>query len=376
MEYRRRTCLMRVLMGMPKKGLAGGPQGHLPFLVEGLRAHGVTVDELTYGSRTANPSLAGRVALVLKDARAFRASAAALKVDVIHLNTAFDVKALIRDVVTVSFVRPSFRGHIFLKFHGSDLCLAGSRNPLLRGLARYLFTQVDGVGVLSTEERQAFAERGFPQKKLHVVKNILRSEDFVKDPGFRAKMGIAEGTTILLFTGRMIAEKGLTDVVRALSIVSKSRSDFVLICLGDGPDRSRAESLASELSLTDHIRFLGYIPEAETATYYANASFLVFPTFHQEGFPMTVFRSVAAGIPVITTKIRAAADYLQEPVNCFWVEHSNPEQLAVKILLLMDRKDIVARMGEVNRTLADRFNARHVAQEFVDIYLRLSANRA
>jgi glycosyltransferase involved in cell wall biosynthesis len=364
---------MRVLMGMPKKGLPGGPQGHLPYLVEGLRAAGHVVDERTYGSRTANPSMAGRLRLVLQDAGDFADAVRRTGYDVVHLNTAFDLKALLRDVVTVRKLRRWYQGCIFLKFHGSDLRLARNQNPILRAFSRDLFRRINGVGVLSMEERQAFVDEGFPASKLFIVKNILRPEEFVRDPGFNQRMEISNGTTILLFTGRMIVEKGLSDIVRALSIVKRKRDDFLLLCLGDGPDRAKAETLSAELSLTTHVRFLGYIPESATVEYYANASLLVFPTYHQEGFPMTVFRSVAAGLPVITTRIRAAADYLKEPDNCLWVDPTNPEQLAQKILTLMEDKELAARMSELNRAMAERFDATHVTKEFVGIYLRLCA---
>jgi glycosyltransferase involved in cell wall biosynthesis len=366
---------MRVLMGMPKRGLAGGPQGHLPFLVEGLRGRGVSVDELTYGSRTAQPSLASRVALVLSDARVFRDATLRERYDVVQLNTAFDLKAMLRDVVTVTFLRPSFKGCIFLKFHGSDIRLTATPNPLLRTLARRLFKQVDAVGVLSTEERQYFIKGGFPEAKIFVVKNILRPEEFVADPAFRATHGIPEGTAVLLFTGRMIREKGLTDIIRALALIRQKRSDFVLFCLGDGPDRQPAEALVDSLNLRGYVRFTGHIPEEQTNAYYANASLLVFPTYHQEGFPMTVFRSVAAGLPILTTRIRAAADYLREPDNCIWVDPRNPEQLATRVGHLLAAPHLLATMAENNRALGRHFTAASIVPEFEHIYRTMLARR-
>jgi glycosyltransferase involved in cell wall biosynthesis len=99
---------------------------------------------------------------------------------------------------------------------------------------------------------------------------------------------------------------------------------------------------------------------------------LVFPTYHYEGFPMVIFKSVAAGLPIITTRIRAAADYLSEPDNCLWVEPQNPHMLAEKIARLLDQTETRARMRRNNLELADEFTARAVAPEYLEIYNQLT----
>jgi glycosyltransferase involved in cell wall biosynthesis len=86
---------------------------------------------------------------------------------------------------------------------------------------------------------------------------------------------------------------------------------------------------------------------------------------------MTVFYAAAAALPVVTTRIRAAADYLREPDNCLWVEPRNPEMLADKITRLLDEPHTRASMASNNRALARRFSAACVAPEYAEIYNRL-----
>jgi glycosyltransferase involved in cell wall biosynthesis len=145
-----------------------------------------------------------------------------------------------------------------------------------------------------------------------------------------------------------------------------------LLCLGDGEARTVAEAEAARLQLQARARFFGYVPEAETPEFYAGSTMLVFPTYHYEGFPMVIFKSVAAGLPVITTRIRAAADYLREPDNCLWVEPKNPRMLAEKIAQLLDRPDERAAMSRRNLELARQFTAASVAPEYLEIYNRLA----
>jgi glycosyltransferase involved in cell wall biosynthesis len=98
---------------------------------------------------------------------------------------------------------------------------------------------------------------------------------------------------------------------------------------------------------------------------------LVFPTYHYEGFPMVIFNSVAAGVPIITTRIRAAADYLREPDNCLWVEPKNPAMLAEKIIYLLTHAEVRATMKRNNEKLAQAFTAEVVTREYMGIYEQL-----
>ena len=83
---------------------------------------------------------------------------------------------------------------------------------------------------------------------------------------------------------------------------------------------------------------------------------------------MTVFQAVAAGLPVITTKIRAAADYLKEPDNCLWVEPKEPGIIADKIRSLMDDSVMRQHMAANNRALGAQFTRSIISAEFLGIY--------
>ena len=77
---------------------------------------------------------------------------------------------------------------------------------------------------------------------------------------------------------------------------------------------------------------------------------------------------MAAGLPIITTRIRAARDYLKEPNNCLWVEPRQPEQLADRMAQLLDQPELRAAMSQNNRALATQFSARVVTPEYLAIY--------
>ena len=367
---------MRVLMGMPDRNSLGGPAACEPPFAAELRRLGAEVAEETYvyGERLGGTTLGQRVARVLATAKRLRRRLRGAQFDIVHLNTSFDKMALLRDAATIRLLRPA-RAKIFLKFHGSDGALFETTNPALRALVRFVLARADGIGLLSSEERENFTRAGVDRRKLFVVKNVVAGADADARAGeqLRARLGADARTPLLLFIARFIPAKGLTDVIHACAILRDEGRAFELLCLGDGEARAEAEAEVGRLRLSERVRFFGYVPEAETPVFYAGSTMLLFPTYHYEGFPMVIFKSVAAGLPVVTTRIRAAADYLSEPENCLWVEPRNPPMLAEKIRRLLDEPGTGAAMREHNLELARRFTAPSVAPEYLEIYNQLVA---
>jgi len=368
---------MRVLIGMPDSESLGGPAACEPPFAEALRGLGVEVEEETYvyGESLSGTTLAQRVRRVVSTAARLRRRLGAGGFDLVHLNTSFDTKALLRDAATVRLVGRT-RAKIFLKFHGSDADLLQTKNPLLQICSRTLLGRADGLGVLSSEEKENFVAAGADARKVFVVKNVVAREFPKPDAGFNARRGLEAGAPVLLFIARFIPAKGLLDVIRACALLRDRGVRFALLCVGDGPARPEAEAEAARLGLQRLVRFTGYVPEEQTADFYANAAALVFPTYHYEGFPMVVFYAAAAGLPLVTTRIRAAADYLREPDNCLWVEPRNPASLAEKIEGLLSHAETRAAMRENNLKLARQFSADAVAREYLDAYHRLVAGVA
>jgi len=350
---------------MPEVGSRGGSPNCEPPFVRELRRLGVEVQEQTYTYAGTAAGFLTRVGRVLRTIHHFRKRLGSKRFDIVHLNTSFDTKALLRDFVTLCLIRRK-RTKIFLKFHGSDGRLLKNKNLALRFIRRCLFARAHGIGVLSSEERANFLRAGVSERKLFVVCNVVNENT----SGGQCHLPSASETQVphLLFIGRFIHEKGLADVIRACKLRRDRGVEFKLACLGDGPARADAEREVARLGLRDCVEFTGHIPEEEISHFYANGTALVFPTYHFEGFPMTIFNAAAAGLPIITTRIRAAADYLQEPDNCLWARPEIPTMLAKQIIDLLRNSTLRRTMSDNNRRLAARFSCETVTRKYLDIY--------
>jgi glycosyltransferase involved in cell wall biosynthesis len=363
---------MKILIGMPSPDSWGGPISSEPPFAEALRAagHEVTEEVYVYGDRDRPTPVLERIRRVVATAFRFRKLLKSSEFDIIHLNTAFDAKTILRDSFSL-FLMPAGRAKIVFKLHGSEAERFVDAGFLFRRLIRYLAAKVDAFGVHTREERANFVKIGFDEQKFGFVKNAVTiHRDLPED--FSREQKPPEAKIRLLFVARFIPAKGLTETIAACALLRDRGYEFELVAVGDGETRAEAERLAAETKLKDRVRFTGYISEDEVTRHFLEADVFVFPTRHPEGFPNVLFKAVAVGLPIVTTRIRAAADYLSEPENCLYCTQ-DPESIAGRVETLLTDAGLQTAMSAENVRLGRTLLPSEIAREFVAIYTRLLA---
>jgi glycosyltransferase involved in cell wall biosynthesis len=360
---------LKLLVGMPEKTARGGINACEPPFLRELEARGAAVREEIYTfDNDAAISVFQRVRQVWRTALKFRQILREERFDVLHLNTSFETKAILRDAFSLFWLKKS-GARIFLKFHGSDVELLEKANFALRRLIRYLIGAADGVGLLSSEEKRGFVRAGFPEDKFFVVKNALTILGQKSFP--HVENSFKENLAHLVFVSRLIPTKGLLETIRAVADLRERGFRVMLDVLGDGETLPTAKDLVKTLQINEFVNFHGHLSEDEVQEFYRESDLLVFPTFHIEGFPMVIFNALQFGLPVVTTRIRAAADYLKEGENCLFCEAKNPESVARKIAEILQDKDLREKMSKNNRALAQEFTAPQITPEYLAIYRKL-----
>lgn len=363
---------MKILMGIPNPDARGGPLSCEPYLLEYFQTNDYTkVFPIVYGSHGGQKHIWRRVLDTVNMCRDMVKTAKKEKPDIIHINTAYDIKALLRDTFVVLYLKfANIRAKLFLKLHGTDVGLL-SRHLVWKLTTLTLLRNIDGAGFLSTEEKNNFLAT-YPElkNKFYIVKNIVNSSRFQIKSDFRERCKISKQKTVFLFIARFIESKGILEVIKAFSVVKKKYTDTHLLLVGDGTMMKAAKELVATLELEKETTFTGYIDEIKTPEIYLGSNILVFPTV-TEGFSMTIFNSAAAGLPIITSRIRAAADYLKEPDNCLWVEPKDCEMLIEKMSYLLNRPQVTEKMAKNNRKLSKQFSRESVGEEFLEIYTKM-----
>ena len=354
-------------MGVPAPGATGGgPALHLPMLVEDLRQRrDLEVFTMPYGRWEEGEPLPLKIWHQILDVARYPARLRAADPDLVHLNTSLDRRALVRDTTFVALSRLLGR-RVFLKWHGSETDLLHDGRLPWKALGHLLLRSVQALGTLSTREADEVRHlRHAP--RCFVVKNSIDPARYSQRFDLHAHLGLGRPAPLVLFISRLIPGKGLEEVIRDFPLLAERHGAHLLV-VGDGPIRRAATALSRMLGLHEAVHFQGAVPEVEALRYYNGADVLVFPSSLTEGFPMALFQAMAAGLGLVTTRLRSAVEYLREPENCLFIEPHDPGGIAAALDRLLGDRQLLARMQAANRALARRFDRRAVAAEFDHVY--------
>jgi glycosyltransferase involved in cell wall biosynthesis len=272
---------LKILFGVAAPTARGGINACEPPLITALRSLGVEcIEEQYLFDNDSSTSLFQRIKQVVRATRKLKRITKRGQIDLIHLNSSFEIRSILRDSFCVLFLGHSKK--IFLKFHGSEPEILKNGNCVIRILARVLIKRCAAFGVLSSEEKKHFIALGVPETKIRIIKNS------VAPPSLFEHTVRSEVTARLLFVSRLVPTKGLDDAIRTLKILRGMEIHANLDVLGDGESKSDAENLAKELGVEDQVTFHGHVSESEVARFYTKVDLLFFPTKHAEGFPMVI----------------------------------------------------------------------------------------
>lgn len=352
---------------MPAPDSWGGPIACEPPFVDALKAlgHDVTTEVYVYGDKDKPTPLFARIVRVLKTAFRFRKILRNGEFDLIHLNTAFDLKTILRDSATIFLMRPG-KTKVFLKLHGSEAERFETASPIIKRLIRFLQKRVDGFGYFTNDELKAFLRLGFDKNKFFPVRNALTIMEAFPN-GLARKQKRPDEIFELLFVSRFVPTKGLVETIEACEELRRRGIRFRLTCVGDGPSRKNADDAVGRLALGRVVTFTGYISEAEVTKRFLASDIFVFPTSHIEGFPLVLFKAAAVGLPIVATNIRAAKDYLSEPENCLYCTNE-PSNIAERLSELIRDEERRRSMSENNLEFGKRLTPETIAREFEKIY--------
>lgn len=344
----------------------------------GLQDLGFICDQFEYGSKNKFDTKFGRFYIVVKNAITLVIKTYKFKPDVIYFNSTVEFIASTRDFISI-FILKSFyykKVKLILKSHGSEPEILASKKLFYsKVVSPFLKKHIDGWLFLSTEEiKWILLKKLIDPNKIFLAKNIVRIEKFKSSTDFKKELNISSETKVLLFVGRLIKAKGIHYILDAFAEI-KDKYNLVLLVVGDGEELQEVQNKIEFWGMKKKVILTGWIDEKQVAYYTSNCDILVFPTFHPEGFPMALFNSVAAGLPIITTPIRAAADYLKEPENCIWVKPRSTSSIKSAIIKLLEYEPLRQQMKINNKLKANLFTKKVVAKELSSIVNAIISNK-
>lgn len=186
---------------------------------------------------------------------------------------------------------------VITTLHGTDITLVG-RDKTFAPVVAFSINQSDAITAVSQNLRDETFRTFQIEKEIRVIHNFVDTRRFHKKPIDAFRRVIApNGERILLHASNFRKVKRVKDIVRIFEIVRK-KIPSKLLFVGDGPERSDAESLCRELDICDDTRFVGKQEQMEDILAIADLFLL---TSEYESFGLAALEAMAAGVPVIST---------------------------------------------------------------------------
>jgi glycosyltransferase involved in cell wall biosynthesis len=135
-----------------------------------------------------------------------------------------------------------------------------------------------------------------------------------------------------------------------MKIIIKELPDTVLLVVGDGPDRGYLESMANGMGIDGCIKWLGQRDPDEVVELYSIMDVVAVPSFF-EGFGFTAAEAMAAGRPVVASKVDGLMEVIRDGLNGLFVSPGDSQAVARAILELLLNPEKAASMGARGRQL-------------------------
>ena len=192
---------------------------------------------------------------------------------------------------------------------------------------------------------------GLASKRVEVIYNgipLERFRDPLTDPEraqVRAEIGIALEDLVLIQVARLDYLKDHTTAIRTIERITGQSCAARLLLVGEGPERGVIEDLVRQRNLGEQVRLLG---QRHDVPRLLAASDIVLLTSISEGIPLTLIEAMAAGRPVVSTRVGGVAEVVDDGRTGLLAPSGDDAALAELILSLVDapgRRDEMGRLG-------------------------------
>jgi glycosyltransferase involved in cell wall biosynthesis len=198
---------------------------------------------------------------------------------------------------------------------------------------------------VSSFEAEQYAEAGVAPDTIRVVLNGMDLSEYSALPArgqLRGRLGIPDGTPIILYLGRLHQRKGIDHLIKAFAKLRQKQRKALLIIAGpDDGELANLQELVTHLGLRDHVCFTGPLYAHDKLSAYVDANVLVSPAVH-EIFGLVPFEALMCGTPVVVADDSGSGQLIGDAKAGYLVSYGDLEALSEALARsLTCRKEVV-----------------------------------
>jgi glycosyltransferase involved in cell wall biosynthesis len=290
------------------------------------------------------------------------------KIGVVYIPISQNFWGFARDSLFVLIAGLLFRKKIVIHLHGGyfkTFYQNGSR--LRKQYVKFVFKYVDR-GIVLGHCLRYILEDVLPEDKIDVVYNGIDVKTFDEIESQKEKNGKFK----ILFAGVLEESKGFFDLIEALLTLTRYYPEVEVFIAGRWQGnglKDMVESYVRKNDLEKYVRFAGVVTGEEKINLFKSSDVFVLPTYYYlEGQPVVILEAMAAGLPVITCDRGSIKEMIAHGENGFIIPPSSPDQIAEKIAVLIEDKNLREKMGEKSRRkVKEKFTLDHYIDGVVGV---------
>lgn len=254
----------------------------------------------------------------------------------------------------------------------SDYVFSGKAlsSYLIRKLSKWRLRHTEKVIVPSHKTEKILKGYGI-DKPIHVVPTGISLEQhqqrFSSDARkeLRIRYGISDDAFVLMYLGRLGAEKSIDELLICFSWILEESSDLMLLIVGDGPARNELEEMARSWGIDDKVIFTGAVDPLEVNTFYQLGDVFV-STSTSETQGLTYVEAAANGLPLVCRRDPCLQGVIVDGSNGF--EFETLEEFQEQIFTLRDNEEFRINASKRSEEIASGFDKKYFADSVEKIY--------
>jgi len=247
---------------------------------------------------------------------------------------------------------------------------------IVEGMMAMIYSKCDDVIVLSRKSENQLA--GWRREYWYDLTTLPTGIDALKAPTkielaqFKQKYGIAETDEVVLYAGRLSAEKNLDILIPAIKKVLKKRPNARLLYVGDFEYRSTLEKAAKKSGVNNRITFTGSLPRENLGVVYAAADIFAFPSM-TDTQGLVLHEAAHAGLPFVLID-RFVSEVVREDENGLIAQNTS-DSVADCIVRLLENDKLRHKFGKKSKVLAAQYSEFTQTKKLEQLYIKAIQKR-
>ncbi len=233
--------------------------------------------------------------------------------------------------------------------------------------------QADGVIALSGYFETLLREAAPGQRQIVRIGNGVDNSEYAAiESAFTGPLAFLNGCHYVMGIGRLVGRKGFDTAIKGFARVAADYPELHLVLAGDGPKRDELEALARQSGGGERIHFVGAQTGRIKVALLQRAQLVIIPSVEEDNMPLVVLEAMAAGRPVLASRLGGIPDVVVDGENGRLFEPGNDQELATGLGEMMQQGKKLERMAHLARQTADNLDWSVISKQYLQMFQQIT----